>query len=38
LLNNRFENIGTVLKPKPFGTDLKIEGTFPGLQIKPAAI
>lgn len=34
LLNNRFENIGTVLKPKPFGTKLKIEGTFPGLQVQ----
>ena len=37
LLNNRFENIGTVLKPKPFGTDLKIEGTFPGLQIQTSS-
>jgi hypothetical protein len=37
LLNNRFENIGAVLKPKPFGTDLKIEGTFPGLQIQTSS-
>lgn len=37
LLNSRFENIGTVLKSKPFGTDLKIEGTFPGLQIQTSS-
>ena len=34
LLNDKFESIGKVLKPKPFGTDLKIEGTFPGLEVR----
>jgi hypothetical protein len=32
LLNKRFEAIGKVLKPEPFGADLEIEGTFPGLE------
>lgn len=34
LLNDKFESIGKVLKPEPFGTDLKIEGTFPGLLVQ----
>lgn len=34
LLNEKFERIGKVLKPEPFGTDLKIEGTFPGLEVR----
>ena len=34
LLNDRFENIGKVLKPEPFGTYLEVEGTFPGLKIQ----
>lgn len=34
LLNNNFEPIGKVLKPSPFGSDLKIEGTFPGLMVQ----
>ena len=34
LLNNTFENIGKVLKPEPFGSNLEIEGDFPGLQVK----
>lgn len=34
LLNDKFENIGNVLKPDPFGSDLKIEGTFPGLLVQ----
>ncbi|MBT3383260.1 MAG: hypothetical protein HN778_09535 [Prolixibacteraceae bacterium] len=34
LLNEKFESFGKVLKPEPFGTDLKIEGTFPGLEVR----
>ena len=34
LLNKKFENIGNVLKPEPFGADLEIEGTFPGLEVR----
>lgn len=34
LLNDKFESIGAVSKPEPFGTDLKIEGDFPGLQVQ----
>ena len=34
LLNEKFENIGKVLKPEPFGADLEIEGTFPGLLVQ----
>jgi hypothetical protein len=34
LLNKRFEAIGKVLKPEPFGADLEIEGTFPGLEVR----
>jgi len=34
LLNNSFEAIGKVLKPAPFGTDLEIEGSFPGLEVR----
>ena len=34
LLNNKFETIGNVLKPEPFGADLEIEGTFPGLEVQ----
>jgi hypothetical protein len=34
LLNDDFENIGKVLKAEPFGDDLEIEGTFPGLEVR----
>lgn len=34
LLNNKFEAIGKVLKPEPFGATLEIEGTFPGLEVR----
>ena len=34
LLDNKFKNIGKVLKPEPFDTNLKIEGDFPGLMVK----
>jgi hypothetical protein len=34
LLSNKFEGIGEVLKAEPFGSDLAIEGEFPGLQLK----
>ena len=34
LLNRSFENIGKVLKPKPFGTTMAIAGSFPGLKIR----
>lgn len=34
LLNNKFENIGKVLKPEPLNAQLEIEGDFPGLQIQ----
>lgn len=34
LLNERFESIGKVLKPEPFGAALEIEGTFPGLEVR----
>lgn len=34
LLNDKFEAIGKVLKPEPFGSDLEIEGTFPGLEVR----
>ena len=34
LLNKNFEAIGKVLKPEPFGNDLKVEGTFPGLLVQ----
>ncbi|MBC8769277.1 BNR-4 repeat-containing protein [Arenibacter sp. BSSL-BM3] len=34
LLNNKFENIGKVLKPEPFDSSLEIEGDFPGLLVK----
>jgi len=34
LLNEVFERIGQVLKPEPFGDDLEIEGTFPGLEVR----
>jgi len=34
LLNDKFESIGKVLKPEPLNASLKIEGTFPGLQIQ----
>ncbi|MCF6332384.1 MAG: BNR repeat-containing protein [Draconibacterium sp.] len=37
LLNNNFENVGKVLKPEPFSSQLKIEGNFPGLLIQTAA-
>jgi len=36
LLNNKFENIGVVLKSAPFKDHLKLEGAFPGLQIQTA--
>jgi hypothetical protein len=34
LLNDKFENIGEVLKPKPFGSDIDVEGEFPGLLVQ----
>ncbi len=34
LLNNKFESIGEVLKPKSLDTDLEIEGAFPGLEVR----
>ena len=34
LLNNKFEAIGKVLKSEPFGANLNIEGSFPGLQVQ----
>jgi hypothetical protein len=34
LLNDNFEAIGKVLKPEPFGANMQVEGTFPGLQIR----
>ncbi|MBM1106031.1 BNR repeat-containing protein [Aurantibacter crassamenti] len=34
LLNEEFENIGKVIKSPPFSTGLKIEGTFPGLEVR----
>ncbi|MEN8117308.1 MAG: BNR repeat-containing protein [Bacteroidota bacterium] len=34
LLNDKFEQIGKVLKPAPFGTDMEIEGIFPGLMVQ----
>jgi len=34
LLNPEFENIGKVLKPEPFGSELEIEGDFPGLKVQ----
>lgn len=34
LLNSKFENIGTVQKPEPLNTSLKVEGNFPGLLIQ----
>ncbi|MBT3242244.1 MAG: hypothetical protein HN352_03775 [Bacteroidetes bacterium] len=34
LLNNEFESIGKVMKPEPFGTNLEIEGDFPGLSVR----
>jgi hypothetical protein len=34
LLNDKFENIGKVLKPEPLNARLKVEGDFPGLLIQ----
>jgi hypothetical protein len=34
LLNNKFENIGKVLKPEPLNASMKVEGDFPGLLIQ----
>jgi len=34
LLDSEFEVIGKVLKPKPFGSGLEVEGDFPGLSVK----
>ncbi len=34
LLNDRFENVGKVLKPKPFNTRFEPEGDFPGLEVR----
>ena len=36
LLNEKLERIGQVLKPAPFGTELPIEGDFPGLEVRTA--
>ena len=37
LLNDRFERIGSVIKPEPFSSTLKPEGSFPGLTIRTSA-
>lgn len=37
LLNDQFDKIGQVQKLAPFGTDLAIEGDFPGLQVETSA-
>ena len=37
LLNDKFEPIGKVIKPAPLAEKLKIEGTFPGLEIRTRA-
>lgn len=34
LLNNKFENIGKVLKSEPLSASLQVEGDFPGLLIQ----
>jgi hypothetical protein len=34
LLNNKFENIGEVLKPESFASQMEIEGKFPGLLVR----
>ncbi len=34
LLNDKFEAIGKVLKSEPFGANLEVEGTFPGLLVQ----
>jgi len=34
LLNDKFERIGKVVKAEPFGTNLNIEGAFPGLEMR----
>ncbi len=34
LLNEKFDPIGKVLKPEPFGESMKTEGEFPGLQVR----
>ncbi len=34
LLNNKFENIGKVLKSEPLNASMKVEGDFPGLLIQ----
>ena len=34
LLNDEFDSCGMVLKPEPLQTSLKLEGDFPGLQVK----
>ncbi len=36
LLNEKMESIGEVLKPEPFGANLSVEGTFPGLEVRTA--
>lgn len=34
LLNDKFEDIGKVLKPEPLSAKLKVEGSFPGLLVQ----
>ena len=34
LLNDKFENIGKVVKPESFGAQMKIEGEVPGLLVR----
>jgi hypothetical protein len=34
LLNDKFESIGSILKSKPFDSNLEIEGSFPGLEVR----
>jgi hypothetical protein len=36
LLNNKFENVGKVLKHNSFKSSLEVEGDFPGLMIQTA--
>jgi hypothetical protein len=34
LLNQKFNNVGKVLKPEPLSDQLKLEGDFPGLKVR----
>lgn len=37
LLNNKFESCGKILKPEPFGSQLEVEGKFPGLLVQTSS-